>query len=518
MKKILSIFLSVILVACMGATSVTPSLFVPVSAIGNSYYVSPTGNDSNLGTLASPWLTIKKATNTLVAGDIVYIRSGTYNEQVIPVNSGTTSSYITYSAYPNEVVTIDGSTLTLGSGDGLLWLKSKNYINIVGLRIIHAKGGYGTAGIKLNGSSYINMNNNYIFDTASSGIGIWGSNNIVANGNEIVGANASGSEENISIDTSYNIEIKYNLVHNGGASSSGGEGINIKNGSHDVKVHNNIVHDQPKLAFGVDAWTQHTYNLEIYNNIAYNAPHGFIISSEQGGALDNVKVYNNIAYNITQGGFSFPNWSGTKNGPMSNIIFINNISYNNGRGFWSNTTNITNVVVSNNIFSQNKTQMSLASTANITIDHNLFYGNASSVLGTNYVIGDPKFVNPPANFHLQASSPAIDTGTSLNAPTTDADGNTRPRGAGIDIGAYEYINGTPVSTFTVVPTLTSTVKPTSTSTLIPTSTSTLIPTIIPTKTSTPVFTPTITPTLVITPTEECIIVVFHDGTRIKVCH
>jgi hypothetical protein len=54
------------------------------------------------------------------------------------------------------------------------------------------------------------------------------------------------------------------------------------------------------------------------------------------------------------------------------------------------------------------------------------------------------------NFHLSANSPAIDKGTSTNAPTFDYDGNPRPSGKGIDIGAYEYTVGgqTGMVTFT----------------------------------------------------------------------
>jgi hypothetical protein len=49
-------------------------------------------------------------------------------------------------------------------------------------------------------------------------------------------------------------------------------------------------------------------------------------------------------------------------------------------------------------------------------------------------------VNSAANdYHLSATSPAIDRGTTTSAPATDLDGNSRPHGAGIDIGAYEYV-------------------------------------------------------------------------------
>ena len=48
------------------------------------------------------------------------------------------------------------------------------------------------------------------------------------------------------------------------------------------------------------------------------------------------------------------------------------------------------------------------------------------------------FVNAAGNnYHLAATSPAIDAGTSTAAPATDLDGNPRPSGKGYDIGACE---------------------------------------------------------------------------------
>jgi hypothetical protein len=39
---------------------------------------------------------------------------------------------------------------------------------------------------------------------------------------------------------------------------------------------------------------------------------------------------------------------------------------------------------------------------------------------------------------LIAGSPAIDRGTGSSAPTDDLDGNPRPTGSAVDIGAYEF--------------------------------------------------------------------------------
>jgi hypothetical protein len=52
---------------------------------------------------------------------------------------------------------------------------------------------------------------------------------------------------------------------------------------------------------------------------------------------------------------------------------------------------------------------------------------------------DPKFVNAAASdFHLQATSPAINAGATIGIVTTDFSGVSRPQGAEYDIGAHEY--------------------------------------------------------------------------------
>jgi hypothetical protein len=80
---------------------------------------------------------------------------------------------------------------------------------------------------------------------------------------------------------------------------------------------------------------------------------------------------------------------------------------------------------------------------NLTVDHNLIHGFRDyddEIKGSDYLEGDPLFVNAAgADFHLRPNSPAVDNGSSNSAPANDYDGNTRPRGNGYDIGAYEYV-------------------------------------------------------------------------------
>ena len=69
MKKILFIFIAVLIsLAGFGQTT---------------YYVGSTGNDSNDGSVGSPWLTLGKACRTVTtAGDIIYVNAGTiYGDQ-----------------------------------------------------------------------------------------------------------------------------------------------------------------------------------------------------------------------------------------------------------------------------------------------------------------------------------------------------------------------------------------------------------------------------------------------------
>ena len=92
---LLLVCFSFLLIFWENSPNAARALSVPAITQGNIYYVAPTGDNENPGTLDDPWQTIQKAAETLVAGDTVYIRAGTYFEQVIPLNSGSSSHFIT---------------------------------------------------------------------------------------------------------------------------------------------------------------------------------------------------------------------------------------------------------------------------------------------------------------------------------------------------------------------------------------------------------------------------------------
>jgi fibronectin type 3 domain-containing protein len=80
------------------------------SHTATSYYVATTGDDDNAGTYVAPFATIQKGVDMLSAGDTLYIRGGTYHEQVkLVALTGTSANRITIRDCNNETVTLDGT-------------------------------------------------------------------------------------------------------------------------------------------------------------------------------------------------------------------------------------------------------------------------------------------------------------------------------------------------------------------------------------------------------------------------
>jgi len=393
-----------------------------------TYYVATNGNDSNPGTEAAPWLTISKAASTLVAGDTVYVKEGTYSEIVRPANSGTEGNYITYAAYPGDTVINDLSGVNTTFWDAGFAITTKSYIKVTGFQIKNCTGGFGL--VANEGSDHIIFENNYTYNTYNSGVGCWASHDIIIDSNEVELACNDGYQECISSsDGSYNVQVTNNHVHHSGPGSKGGEGIDIKYGSHDVLVKGNYVHDINRLGIYCDSWRAHTYNITFDSNIVHDCVHyGFAFAAEKGSLLSDLTLINNIAYHNRHAGFVIGDWDGGATHPIENIDCINNTFYNNG---WTaaeggedwgcgidlmEPNGLQNMVIRNNIISDNlsATIVDSSGSSTVYIDHNLidgYAGHPEENIGTDYVMADPMFVDPENNdFHLQSGSPAIDMG------------------------------------------------------------------------------------------------------------
>lgn len=223
-----------------------------------------------------------------------------------------------------------------------------------------------------------------------------------------------------------------------------------------------------------------TYVWFLYNTI-YDAAGGICINGSDDGDGGPWYAIGNVIYNIE---------SSESTGDTCNAYNYGALKYRNSGGFnaFYNTVYnvdsflcvvpISGVVVRNNIFSSPKTNdcpcinvqeyptmdYNLYSQAAITFGWDGSGSTADSTIEYNSVStfaageteeqnsptpGDPVFVNAPSDFNIQTSSPAKDVGTLESALAdfntrysieilTDLNDTARPKGAGWDIGSYEY--------------------------------------------------------------------------------
>ncbi|KAH7339618.1 putative secreted pectate lyase [Rhizoctonia solani] len=169
---------------------ITPrSVPAPIEKRATAIYVSPSGSDSNAGTLAAPLLTIPAAVTKAVAGDTIYLRAGTYKptSAIQITKSGTSSALYTITNYQSEKVIIDGEGMPYTPAElgGSIPNKDRG--------ILHIEGSYWRfIGLELINGPYAifsrDASNNYYerivaHDNYETGIQIQGtaSNNLVVN-------------------------------------------------------------------------------------------------------------------------------------------------------------------------------------------------------------------------------------------------------------------------------------------------------------------------------------------------
>ncbi len=348
--------------------------------------------------MSNPWATIAYASTQVKAGATVYVAAGVYTGSFTTNSSGTSSAYITYQATTADfsqnvncaqVAANQGNLNTCAQLVGTnndVWDNNGDYVAISGFDVSEPAGlvcpyGSCTNGIYTQGNATL-IEGNSVHDVLTETCNDYGGAGITPTGtnNEVVG----------------------NYVHNIGpypAACDYVHGIYFNNvGGY---AYNNISFNN--AGFGIQMW-HNPANLAIFNNTIFaNATGGIVLGTDTSGVnVDDITVANNI---VMDNG----NTSGGENGGISeqgytgHNTFENNLVYNNGGG-------------------------------------GMVLQNGDTDTGT--VTSNPQFVNytgtSTGNYHLLSTSPALNAGTSTGAPTTDFDGNARPQGSPVDIGAYQY--------------------------------------------------------------------------------
>ena len=318
-------------------------LFLDFSLLGNTYYVSQNGSDSNAGDIQHPFASLNRAWQSVAPGDIVYVRGGTYNfgsQQVLVGKSGTQDNLIKVWAYPGENPVISrGSSYSWQYPCGVFF--KGDYVHFKGLEIsgyYQESDGYVWSGLRVEDSNHnifelLNIHHN------GHGFRIQGS----SDGNLILNCDIHHNQDPKSSDTYGNgdgLEITY-IPHGVSNTVSGcrfwwntDDGIDLIQNDGYVEVvncwswYNGYIPDTFTSAGNGNGFklggVNGGYNYEVLRSVRncmsfHNKNHGF--DQNQGTFI--YHLYNNTSYQNANAGFCFNMVSGLKH------VFNNNIAYGN---------------------------------------------------------------------------------------------------------------------------------------------------------------------------------------------
>jgi hypothetical protein len=185
-------------------------------SVGAELHVSPSGSDSNPGTITAPFATPGKAATVAQPGDTIYLHGGTYSGTYYITCSGQEDNYIKWVPYG------DGDAIFTGYRAFAI---SGNYNRVIGM----LSSPDGSIRFNTGGSKVVHITGDFnriedcLFDSASIQIGPGdGSDYIAGRGNVI-----SGNQGNMRIDLLYcagNLVIRRNNMR-AGTSGGAGDGI-----------------------------------------------------------------------------------------------------------------------------------------------------------------------------------------------------------------------------------------------------------------------------------------------------
>jgi parallel beta-helix repeat protein len=284
-----------------------PQPFVETPAARGTLYGSPTGNDANPGTLASP-KTLRGAITAAAAGDVVFLRGGTYSitGNLIISNIGTLADPIIIESYPGELAIWDGSAEAEGS-----WAERWVTGNFLRIRNIEVRG-FPRTGLTVEGSDNI-FDGLHVHDNRSSGLYIYS------------GAGPGTDETKGSRNIIRNCVVHDNsdagLFDDGYANGNNADGISINSGADNIIEHNLVYLNSDD---GIDAWDAiRTY---IGDNIIYSngiaAGDGSGIKGGGAARSDGSLIERNLVYSNTAIGLDANSGTGQ--------TWRNNTTWNNG--------------------------------------------------------------------------------------------------------------------------------------------------------------------------------------------
>jgi len=419
----------------------------------SSFYVSPTGDDSNPGTQTAPWRTVQHAADTVRAGSTVNVRGGVYEELVsIKASGNATDGYITFRSYPGETAILDAEHIVPNGRSGILTIHDKSYLRIEGFEIRNfrtAEHRLTPLGISIMGAgSHIELLKNNVHHIEQTfngrdgpghgangfGIAVYGTDaktpisELVIDGNEVHHLQTGSSESLVVNGNVTNFRITHNVVHdnnNIGIDVIGFERTAPDPGvdqARDGVVSGNLVYNitsKGNPAYGDDVNSDGIYvdggtRILIEQNVMHDVDFGIELASEhKDRSTSYITARNNLIYHCHTAGVSIGGYA-PERGHTDHSTVVNNTLYDNdtsgtGSGEFQMQWNMADDIFENNIvyagarclITLNRSQVEKQKPP-VTIDHNLYYcasGSKGSTWGTSsgIVTGFDNYVQSMGN-------------------------------------------------------------------------------------------------------------------------
>jgi hypothetical protein len=486
-----------------GCLSLLLGFVVGVMGYGQTnYYVSPMGNNGNVGSLAAPWQTVQHGLNQLLTLDTLNLMAGTFYEKVYIPNSN-----IALRNQAGQAPVLDATGILTQTA--IIEVLDVSNVTIQGLELKN-NSMLDAQGILVEGNCrditiqsctihdiHFSSNPNAVVDSSTNaqGIIVYGTSptnpirDLIIQDNHIYDCRL-GYSEGIAVNGNVDgFHIIGNLVHdltNIGIDCIGHEGTcpdplldQARNGI----VQDNITHHcisfyAPSAGIYVDGGR----NIILENNTTYHNGYGIEVGCENvGKTTDGISVRSNIIHDnefsgMAWGGFDYPSGSGK----VTNSSFTNNTCFRNGTGTQTYGEMYLSYsegsVIHTNIFSafgSNIWVRAENTQPGLFFDYNIVHGpsgaaglynfwpglSASGFAGfvtgsqtnANSQFIDPAFVATQVgsvDLHLTAGSPAIDAGNPFFIPQpgeVDMDNQTRNFGF-VDCGADEFYSSNGIAT------------------------------------------------------------------------
>jgi parallel beta-helix repeat protein len=411
-------------------------------ALARIFYVSTTGNDSNPGTLESPFKTFTRAVSSLASGDTLNILPGVYNQILKIPQSGKPGAPI--------LIQGTGAVIDLGNFRGPAVKVAGSYIQVTGLEVRKVDG----ICVGLFGNNVI-LSKLIVHECTSHGINTEYNAHIRILNSRVfrtVLQNrarnlTSGWASAIKVRVSTDVLIQGNVVYH-----NYGEGIATRGAN--ITIRRNKVFDN----FSVNIYAMSERTL-IEKNFVYCTPDsGFERNGKPAGGiglaeeyfsdlparLTDARVYNNIVVYCNNGVRFYGSEAGIPDAGLKRSMIAFNTFYGSAEsaiGVVYASAQAGNLIANNIIWQADNRLVYVENPTGIVFKNNLWkvYPPEFS-RSPGDVVGSPKFLTQPPRFKATDYQPALSSiaaGAAIDLNILK-DYFNNPRIAPYDIGAIQF--------------------------------------------------------------------------------